>query len=214
MRPQEPVTRIHGVAAPLDLAHVDTDRIVPARFLRRARAAGYGDVLFRDLRVRPDGREDPEFVLNRPPFREAVILVAGEDFGCGSSREAAVWALLDFGIRAVVAPSFGDIFRENALRNGLVPAVLPGERVLEIRRRLHTAPGARMTVDVAARTIQGPDGGAYPFEIDPFWQDALMRGLDEVGLTLTFEAQVAAYERRRLDRWPWLGTVEPPQQEG
>jgi 3-isopropylmalate/(R)-2-methylmalate dehydratase small subunit len=199
----KPFIRLTAVAAPLDLPNVDTDRVIPARFLRRPRDVGYGQFCFHDLRVRPDGTEDPGFVLNHPAYREAQILVAAENFGCGSSREGAVWALAGRGIRAVVAPSFGDIFHENALRNGLLPVRLPGEAVSDLRRALHAAPGATVAIDLPTQTVTGPDGVANGFEIDPFRKQALLEGLDEIGLTLRHAAEIEAFESRHAAEWPW-----------
>jgi 3-isopropylmalate/(R)-2-methylmalate dehydratase small subunit len=194
---------ISAVAAPLDLPNVDTDRIIPARFLRKPRNAGYGQFCFHDLRVRPDGTEDPGFVLNRPAYREARILVAAANFGCGSSREGAVWALAGRGIRAVIAPSFGDIFHENCLRNGLLPVRLPAAIVSGFRQALHAAPGATVTIDLPAQTLTGPDGAAHRFEIDPFRKQALLEGLDEIGLTIRHAAEIGAFEARHAAEWPW-----------
>ncbi len=199
----EPFTRVSAVAAPLDLPNVDTDRVIPARFLRKPRDVGYGQFCFHDLRLRPDGTEDPAFVLNRPAYRDARILVAAENFGCGSSREGAVWALAGSGIRAVVAPSFGDIFHENCLRNGLLPVRLPAETVASLREALHATPGATLTIDLPAQTVTGPDGTSHRFEIDPFRKQALLEGLDEIGLTLRHAAEIDAFETRHAAEWPW-----------
>jgi 3-isopropylmalate/(R)-2-methylmalate dehydratase small subunit len=199
----EPFSRVSAVAAPLDLPNVDTDRIIPARFLRKPRDVGYGQFCFHDLRLRPDETEDPGFVLNRPAYRDARILVAAENFGCGSSREGAVWALAGRGVRAVVAPSFGDIFHENCLRNGLLPGRLPAAVVATLRRALHATPGATLAIDLPAQTVTGPDGTSHPFEIDPFRKQALIEGLDEVGLTLRRAGEIDAFEVRHAAEWPW-----------
>jgi 3-isopropylmalate/(R)-2-methylmalate dehydratase small subunit len=200
----EPFTRVEGPGAPLDLDQVDTDRIVPARFLRQPRSAGYGRFLFHDLRRAADGTAAPGFVLDRPEYRGAVVLVAGENFGCGSSREAAVWALQGAGFRAVIAPSFGDIFRENALKNGLLPVVLPAVTVAGLRDALRARPGATLAVDLAAQVVRAPDGGLHRFDVDPFPKHCLLRGLDEIALTLERLADIEAHERRRLAEAPWL----------
>jgi 3-isopropylmalate/(R)-2-methylmalate dehydratase small subunit len=200
----EPFTELGAVAAPLDLANVDTDRIIPARFLRKPPSVGYERFLFHDLRFRADGSENPEFVLNHPAYRQARILVAAENFGCGSSREGAVWALAGHGIRAVIAPSFGDIFFENCGKNGLLAIVLPGEAVAGLRRLLREQPGAWLRVDLPAQTVRAPDGTAHPFEIDPFRKQCLLEGLDEIGLTLAREAEIAEFEARRVAELPWL----------
>lgn len=195
----EPFTTLSAVAVPLDLANVDTDRIVPARFLRQPRAAGYQNFLFRDLR-----ESDPDFVLERPAYRGARILVAGENFGCGSSREAAVWALAGAGFRAWIAPSFGDIFLENSFKNGALAIVLPAERVAAIRAALHARPGSELAIDLAAQTVRLPDGQEERFEIDPFRKEMLLGGLDEIALTLRFAPEIAAHEARQRAEAPWL----------
>jgi 3-isopropylmalate/(R)-2-methylmalate dehydratase small subunit len=199
----EPFTHVSAVAAPLDLPNVDTDRIIPARFLRKPRDVGYGQFCFHDMRRRPDGTDDPAFVLNQSAYRDARILVAAENFGCGSSREGAVWALAGRGMRAVIAPSFGDIFHENCLRNGLLPVRLPAATVEALRRMLHDAPGATVTIDLPAQTVAGPDGMSHRFDIDPFRKQALLEGLDEVGLTLRRAAEIDAFETRHAAEWPW-----------
>jgi 3-isopropylmalate/(R)-2-methylmalate dehydratase small subunit len=166
-------------------------------------------VLFHDLRRLADGTEDPAFVLNRPAYREARILVAAENFGCGSSREAAVWALAEAGFRAVVAPSFGDIFAENCGKNGLLAAVVPAESAEALRRALHAHPGAALVVDLEAQTVHGPDGVRHRFAVDPFRRACLLRGLDELGLALGHEADIRAYEARRAVDTPWLEPRRP-----
>jgi 3-isopropylmalate/(R)-2-methylmalate dehydratase small subunit len=201
----ERFVRLDGVAAPLDLPNVDTDRIIPARFLRKPRSAGYGQFCFHDLVVRPDGTEDPGFVLNQAAYRDAQVLVAAENFGCGSSREGAVWALAGRGIRAVIAPSFGDIFHENCLRNGLLPVRLPAPTVTGLRQALHAAPGAMVTIDLAGQMVTGPDGVPHRFEIDSFRKQALLEGLDDIGLTLCHDAAITAFERRHAAESPWAG---------
>ena len=200
----EPFTRLEAVAVPIDLPNVDTDRIIPARFLRKPRSAGYGNFLFHDLRFRADGSEDPGFVLNQPAYRGARILVAAENFGCGSSREGAVWALAGHGIGAIVAPTFGDIFFENAFRNGLLPVVLPAPVVESLRRRLHASPGATVAVDLPRQTVRDPDGTEHPFDIDPFRKQGLLVGRDEIGVTLTHEAAIRSFEARRSEETPWV----------
>ena len=198
-------TTLTAVAAPVDLPNVDTDGIVPARFLRKPRSTpGYATFLFHDVRFEPDGREKADFVLNQAPYRGAKILVAAENFGCGSSREAAVWALDAFGIRAVVAPSLGDIFHQNCFKNGLLPVILPGAVVAELRRQLHARPGATMRVDLEAQTVTAPDGTTHRFEIDPFRKQMLLTGQDEITLTLGHEPAIAAFEARYAAEMPWL----------
>jgi 3-isopropylmalate/(R)-2-methylmalate dehydratase small subunit len=198
-----PFTTLTSVAVPLDLVNVDTDRIVPARFLRQPRSAGYQNFLFHDLR-----EQDPQFVLERPEYKGAEILVASDNFGCGSSREAAVWALAGAGFRAWIAPSFGDIFFENSFKNGVLAVVLPHERVAAIRAALKARPGATMTVDLPAQTVSGPDGQVDRFEVDPFRKECLVAGIDEIDLTMRHLDQIEAYERRQRLETPWLA---PPR---
>jgi 3-isopropylmalate/(R)-2-methylmalate dehydratase small subunit len=199
----EPFTTLTSVAVPLDIVNVDTDRIVPARFLRQPRSAGYQNFLFHDLR-----EGDADFVLDRPQYRGARILVAAENFGCGSSREAAVWALAGSGLRAWIAPSFGDIFFENSFKNGVLAIVLPHARVAAIREHLARHPGSELTIDLAAQTVRLPDGSVERFEVDPFRKECLLAGIDEIDLTLRYAAEIDAYERRSREETPWLaGTV-------
>jgi 3-isopropylmalate/(R)-2-methylmalate dehydratase small subunit len=200
----EPFTTLTAVAVPIDLPNVDTDRIIPARFLRKAKSPEYARFLFHDVRFDADGRERPEFILNREPYRRAQIVVAAENFACGSSREMAVWALQIFGIRVVIAASLGDIFFENCFKNGVLALTLPAPVAADIRRQLHAIPGATLTVDLDAQTVAGPDGATHRFEIHPFRKQALATGLDEIGLTLSYEAAVQAFEARRRDEVPWL----------
>jgi 3-isopropylmalate/(R)-2-methylmalate dehydratase small subunit len=200
----EPFTRLTAPAAPIDLPNVDTDRIIPARFLRRPKGPEYARYLFHDLRFDAEGRERPEFVLNQPPYREARILVTAENFGCGSSREMAVWALAAAGIRAVIAPSLGDIFRQNCVKNGVLPVTLPAETVAGLRRLLHERPGAALTVDLDAQTVTGPDGAVHRFEIDAFARQMLLTGQDEIALTLASEARIRDFEARQAVEMPWV----------
>jgi 3-isopropylmalate/(R)-2-methylmalate dehydratase small subunit len=193
-----PFTTLTAVAVPLDRVNVDTDQIVPARFLRRPRDEGYGPFLFHDVR-----EKDPAFVLDRGEYRGAEILVAGENFGCGSSREGAVWALAGIGLRAWIAPSFGDIFLENSFKNGCLAIALPQARVAAIREALVAAPGTRLTLDLGAQTVQWA-GGVERFEIDAFRKECLLRGLDEIDLTLQHRDALDAYERRQRKETPWL----------
>ncbi|MBL0144195.1 MAG: 3-isopropylmalate dehydratase small subunit [Betaproteobacteria bacterium] len=195
----DPFTSLTAVAVPLDIVNVDTDRIVPARFLRKPRSAGYENFLFHDLR-----ESEPDFVLDRPGYRDAKILVAAENFGCGSSREAAVWALAGRGLRAWIAPSFGDIFLENSFKNGVLAITLPNERVAAIRALLTANPGVELTIDLPSQTLRLPDGCVVGFEVDPFRKECLLAGVDEIDLTLRYEKEVAAYELRQREETPWL----------
>lgn len=190
----EPFTTLTAIAAPLEASNVDTDQIMPARFMRRPRDERYSAYGFHDLRFDAEGRPKPDFILNRPPFDRAGILVAARNFGVGSSREAAVYALLALGIRCVVAESFGDIFFNNALKNGLLPVRLPEAAVAELRRMLLDVPGTELTVDLPRNLLTAPGGLAHAFSIPPFARDCLLRGLDEIGLTLTLLPEIAAFE--------------------
>ena len=201
----DPFVRLSAVAAPMELPNIDTDRIIPARFLRRPREAGYGPLLFHDVRFAADGSERPDFVLNRPAYRAARILVTAENFGCGSSREMAVWALMDHGIRAVIGPSFGDIFFENCFKNGLLAVVLPPGPAAGLRRAVAERPGATVAVDLEAQTITAPDGAALAFEVDAFRKQGLLTGQDELAMTLEHLPAIEAFEARRLGEMPWLG---------
>ena len=202
-------TRLTGVAVPIDLPNIDTDRVIPARFLRKAQgSAGYDRYLFHDVRFNADGTEKPEFVLNQPAYRPATVVVAAENFGCGSSREAAVWALMAYGIRVVIAPSLGDIFHQNSLKNGLLPVILPADTVAAMRGQLHTRPGATITADLQTQTVTAPDGATHRFEIEPFAKQMLLTGQDEIALTLGYEAHIRAFEDRQRTTTPWL-TPQP-----
>ena len=200
-------TRLTGVAVPIDLPNIDTDRVIPARFLRKPQGSvGYERYLFHDVRFDADGDERPEFVLNQAPYRPATIVVAAENFGCGSSREAAVWALMAYGIRVVIAPSLGDIFHQNCLKNGLLPVILPVDVVADLRRQLHARSGATIAADLEAQTLTAPDGTAHPFQVEPFARQMLLTGQDEITLTLGHEAQIREYEARHRAEMPWLTT--------
>jgi 3-isopropylmalate/(R)-2-methylmalate dehydratase small subunit len=191
-----PFERLDAVAVPIARPNVDTDQILPARFLQKPRADDFGAYLFRDLRFRKDGAEEPAFVLNDPAYRGARIVVAGRNFACGSSREHAVWALYDYGIRAVVAPSFGDIFASNALKNGLLPIRLPETAVQAMLAKVQAHPGSRLVVDLGPQTVTAPDGTAHGFDIDPFGKHCLLEGLDELDYTLSLADRIAEFERR------------------
>jgi 3-isopropylmalate/(R)-2-methylmalate dehydratase small subunit len=201
----EPFTRLTAVAAPMELPNIDTDRVIPARFLRKPREAGFGPLLFHDVRFDAAGAPRPDFVLNHPAYRDAKVLVTAENFGCGSSREMAVWALMDYGIRVVIGPSFGDIFFENCFKNGALAVALPADVVAGLRRALAARPGATLTVDLESQTITGPAGEAIRFEIDAFRKHGLLTGQDEVEMTLARLSAIEAFEVRRRDEMPWLG---------
>jgi 3-isopropylmalate/(R)-2-methylmalate dehydratase small subunit len=205
----QPFAHLTAVAAPIDLPNVDTDRIIPARFLRKPQGSpGYERFLFHDVRFNADGSDKPDFVLNQLPTRETKILVAAENFGCGSSREAAVWALLAYGIRVVIAPSLGDIFHQNCFKNGVLPVILPAAAA-DLRQQLHERPGATLTVDLGAQAVTAPDGALHRFEIDAFSKHKLLAGQDDITLTLGYEAQLREFEARHRAEMPWL-VVTPP----
>jgi 3-isopropylmalate/(R)-2-methylmalate dehydratase small subunit len=186
----EPFVRLDAVALPIARPNVDTDQILPARYLQKPRSDNFGDYLFRDV------RQDPAFVFNRDEFRGARIVVAERNFGCGSSREHAVWALYDHGFRAAIAPSFGDIFASNAQKNGFLPIVLPEPVVAQLITQLEAQPGARIVVDLPAQTVRAPDGTGHAFEIDAFAKHCLVEGLDEISYTLTLLPAIEAFEAR------------------
>ena len=185
-----------GIMAPLPMINVDTDMIIPKQFLKTVKRTGLGTYLFEELRRNPDtGEEVPEFVLNREPYRNAQLLVAGKNFGCGSSREHAPWALLDFGIRCVIAPSFADIFHANCFKNGMLPVRLPQDQISELFEWVGANSGAQLTVDLESQTLSG-DSLEYPFEVDPFRRDCLLKGLNDIDLTLKYEEQIREYESK------------------
>jgi 3-isopropylmalate/(R)-2-methylmalate dehydratase small subunit len=188
--------RLDAVALPIARPNVDTDQITPARFLHKPRADDHGQYLFHDARRRADGGLDPEFPLNRAEYAEARIVVAERNFACGSSRENAVWALYDRGFRAAVAPSFGDIFAANCLKNGVVPVRLPAEIITGLLETLEEQPGARVQVDLESQTVTLPDGSTHPFEIDPFSRHCLLNGIDELDYTRTLMPEIDAFMHR------------------
>ncbi|MCW2241429.1 3-isopropylmalate dehydratase small subunit [Azospirillum canadense] len=191
----EPLQRIEAVALPIAQPNCDTDQITPARFLQKPRSDDFGRYLFADVRFRADGSEIPDFILNRPEYRAARIIAAERNFGCGSSREHAVWSLHDYGIRAVIAPSFGDIFRSNCLKNGLVPVVLPEDEVKALLDGLAASPGAHIAVDVVEQVVVFPDGSVRGFDIDPFAKHCIVQGLDELDYTLSQSSAIESFER-------------------
>jgi len=196
-------TTLTGVAAPLPMINVDTDAIIPKQFLKTIQRTGLGKNLLYELRYDEDGKEKPDFVLNKPAYRKTQILVAGENFGCGSSREHAPWALLDFGIRCVIAPSFADIFYNNCFQNGILPIVLPQEDVDKLMDDASRGANATVTVDLEKQEIRGPDGGCIKFEMDPFRKRCLLEGLDNIGLTLESAKAISDFEAKARDARPW-----------
>jgi 3-isopropylmalate/(R)-2-methylmalate dehydratase small subunit len=197
-------TKLTGVAAPLPLANVDTDKIIPARFLKTIKRTGLGVHLFDTLRYDADGRERPDFVLNQEPYRHAQILIAHENFGCGSSREHAPWALLDFGIRCVIAPDFADIFHTNVFKNGILPIRLPRAVCDQLMEDAKLGGNARVTVDLARQVVVRPSGEEIPFEIDPFRKHLLLNGLDDIGQTLQHAPSIDAFESKERTEKSWL----------
>jgi 3-isopropylmalate/(R)-2-methylmalate dehydratase small subunit len=193
-----------GVAAPLNITNIDTDMIIPKQFLKTILRTGLGKSLFFEMRYTQEGVELPEFVLNQKAYRKAEILVAGDNFGCGSSREHAPWALLDFGIRCVIATSFADIFYNNCFKNGILPIVVSAEDQKKLLDDSQRGSNATMTIDLPAQEIRGPDGGVVKFEIDPFRKHCLLNGLDDIGLTMEKASSIAAFEKKNAASHPWL----------
>jgi 3-isopropylmalate/(R)-2-methylmalate dehydratase small subunit len=193
-----------GIAAPMPLVNIDTDMIIPKQFLKTIKRSGLGVHAFDEMRYDGDGNEIPDFVLNKPQYREAQILIAGDNFGCGSSREHAPWALKDFGIRAIVSTSFADIFYNNCFKNGLLPIVLPQEAVDALMEDAEKGANARMTVDLEAQTVTASDGTSYAFEIDPHQKHCLINGLDDIGLSLEKAAAIDAFEAAAAQARPWV----------
>ncbi len=203
-------TTLTGLVAPLDRVNVDTDQIIPKQFLKTIKRTGLREGLFFDWRKLQDGSPDPSFFLNQPRYQGATILLTRDNFGCGSSREHAPWALLDQGFRCIIAPSFADIFYNNCFQNGILPVVLNAEEVLALMKEVLDSEGYQLTVDLGHQTVTTPKRSVYRFEIDPFRKDCLYRGLDSIGLTLQHEDAIKAYENRRKAEAPWLfGDVRP-----
>ncbi len=203
-------TTLTGLVAALDRVNVDTDQIIPKQFLKTIKRTGLREGLFFDWRKQKDGSPDPAFFLNQPRYQGATILLTRDNFGCGSSREHAPWALLDQGFRCVIAPSFADIFYNNCFQNGILPVVLKAEEVLALMTDVLSTPGYRLTVDLGNQTVTTASGTHYHFHVDPFRKDCLYRGLDSIGLTLQHEPAIAAYEARRKAETPWLFTDVRP----
>jgi 3-isopropylmalate/(R)-2-methylmalate dehydratase small subunit len=199
-----PFTKLTGIAAPMQLVNIDTDMIIPKQFLKTIHRSGLGKNLFDEMRFTQDGVEIPEFVLNQPAYRKAEILVAGDNFGCGSSREHAPWALLDFGIRCVISTSFADIFYNNCFKNGILPIVMPRDVVDALMADAQKGANARMSVDLENQTVTTSDGQSFGFEIDPFRKHCLMNGLDDIGLTLEKVAAIDVYEKQAATMRSWV----------
>ena len=194
---------LSGIAAPLKISNIDTDKIIPKQYLKTIKRTGLGSGLFSEMRYNDDGSDNPAFVLNQPAYRGATILVAGDNFGCGSSREHAPWALLDFGIRCVISTSFADIFYNNCFKNGILPIVVTPEQLELLFDDAERGSNARVSVDLAAQEIRGPDGGSIHFDIDPFRKHCLLEGLDDVGLTMAKTGEIDSFEQRTAQSRPW-----------
>lgn len=200
----QPFTTLTGVVAPLDRMNVDTDQIIPKQFLKTIKRTGLREGLFFDWRKQKDGSQNPNFFLNQPRYQQASILLTRDNFGCGSSREHAPWALLDQGFRCIIAPSFADIFYNNCFQNGVLPIVLKADEVQALFQNVAEKEGYQVSVDLAAQTVTTLEGTSYRFDVDPFRKDSLLKGLDSIGLTLQHETQVSSYEARRAALVPWL----------
>ena len=200
----EKFEKLTGIAAPLPLINVDTDMIIPKQFLKTIKRTGLGVHLFDEMRYDEEGNEIPDFVLNKPQYRNAEILIAGDNFGCGSSREHAPWALKDFGIRCVIAPSFADIFHNNCFKNGILPIALPAEQVEALMKEAEKGANARITVDLEAQTVTTSDGESFAFEVDAFKKHCLLEGLDDIALTMEKSEAIAAFEKQAAATRPWL----------
>ena len=195
--------KLTGVAAPMPNINIDTDAIIPKQFLKTIKRTGLGKSLFHEMRYDEQGRERPDFVLNKPAYRKAEILVAGDNFGCGSSREHAPWALLDFGIRCVISTSFADIFYNNSFKNGILPIKVTPEQLEKLMDDANRGANATLSIDLEAQTIHGPDGGEIKFEIDPFRKHCLLNGLDDIGLTMQKAKSIDSYEEKAATARPW-----------
>ena len=200
----EKFDKLTGIAAPMPLMNIDTDMIIPKQFLKTIKRSGLGANLFDEMRFNQDGSEIADFVLNQPAYREAEIIVAGDNFGCGSSREHAPWALLDFGVRCVISTSFADIFYNNCFKNGILPIALPQEAVDALMKDAEKGANARMTIDLEAQTVTSSDGESYSFEVDAFKKHCLMNGLDDIGLTMEKAASIDAFETQASQARPWV----------
>ncbi len=199
----EKFTKLHGIAAPMPLVNIDTDMIIPKVFLKSIKRSGFGANLFDEMRFNRDGTEIPDFVLNKPQYRNAEILIAGDNFGCGSSREHAPWAIADFGIKCIVSTSFADIFFNNSFKNGILPIVLPQEQVEVLMKDAEKGENARMTVDLEAQEITTSDGDVIAFEVDAFKKHCLLNGLDDIGLTMEKADAIDAFEAQAAAARPW-----------
>lgn len=200
----EKFDKLTGVAAPMPLVNIDTDMIIPKQFLKTIKRTGLGKSLFFEMRFNEDGTENPDFILNQAAYRNAEILVAGDNFGCGSSREHAPWAIADFGIRCVISTSFADIFYSNCFKNGILPIKLPQEDVDKLMDDAERGANAMVSIDLEAQTITGPDGGTISFDVDAHKKHCLLNGLDDIGLTLQKQSSISAFEEKQAAAQPWI----------
>ncbi|MDH5489631.1 MAG: 3-isopropylmalate dehydratase small subunit [Rhodospirillaceae bacterium] len=200
----EKFTKLTGVAAPMPIRNIDTDMIIPKQFLKTIKREGLGKNLFDEMRYLDDGSENPDFVLNKPAYRKASIIVAGDNFGCGSSREHAPWALNDFGIKVIISTSFADIFYNNSFKNGMLPIKVDEQTLAKLMDDAERGSNATLTINLETQTIEGPDGGVVNFEIDPFRKQCLLEGLDDIGLTMKKSAKIDEYEQKQKTLQPWL----------
>jgi 3-isopropylmalate/(R)-2-methylmalate dehydratase small subunit len=200
----EKFTNLTGVAAPLPIINIDTDMIIPKQYLKTIKRTGLGTALFAEMRYDEKGAENPDFVLNKPAYREAKTIVAGDNFGCGSSREHAPWALLDFGVRCVISTSFADIFYNNCFKNGILPIVVTPEQLALLMDDAERGSNATITVDLESQTIRGPDGGTLHFDIDPARKQVLLEGLDDIAATLKHDPEIARFEQKMQAQRPWI----------
>ena len=196
-------TTLTGVAAPMPVVNIDTDMIIPKNYLKTIKRTGLGKGLFADMRYRDDGSENPDFVLNKPAYRHAKIIVAGDNFGCGSSREHAPWALADFGIRCVISTSFADIFYNNCFKNGILPIIVSPEDLQKLMDDAERGANATMTIDLEKKEIYGPDGGTLKFDLDEFRRHCLLNGLDDIGLTMRKVSEIDSFEKKNAKEHPW-----------
>ena len=200
----EKFTKLTGVAAPMPIRNIDTDMIIPKQFLKTIKREGLGKNLFDEMRYLDDGSENPDFVLNKPAYRKASIIVAGDNFGCGSSREHAPWALNDFGIKVIISTSFADIFYNNSFKNGMLPIKVDEQTLAKLMDDAERGSNATLTINLETQTIEGPDGGVVNFEIDPFRKQCLLEGLDDIGLTMKKSTKIDEYEQKQKTLQPWL----------
>ncbi len=204
----EPFTKLTAVAVPFDTPDIDTDMLIPQRFLRKPLTVGYRNFLFFNDRFDAAGKEKPDFILHRDAYKNAKIFVTGPNFGCGSTREGAVYCVTDWGVRAVIAPSFGAFYATNSYQNGLLPVVLPDADVRKLREQLHAKPGAQITIDLPSQTVTGPDGATYKFQIEPSRKEKLLNGLDDISITERYEDQMKAFEAKLDAEMPWMAAKE------